>query len=362
VYLSQSGRAADAEAFLATAYPTAAPLVRSDLANVWGNALQSQARYAEAAAKYRLAIHLKPRSWSAWTNLIGVLLFTDGEEGAYRTGVRMRQVAEAAPRADQPSPDRWVNFDFLPQDWSAELADIDFDARQMAGQGTSDVVAGQSLADTAARLHDFDAAARYLLASDPRDPNIRAERLFIQGYRALEEGAPARAVPPLEAFDAILRSNTSMQDSFADDACYLGLAYGLSGQAPKAEALFARRGRWVACYSFHADTLDHAGDWPGARAAYARAVAFAPDLPFAYDRWGQALLRHGDGAGAAAEFAAAHQRGPHWADPLKHWGDALASLGQWKAAAARYAQAAKYAPNLAALRLARSRASRGSTP
>jgi tetratricopeptide (TPR) repeat protein len=356
VYLNQSGRAADAESFLATAYPTASTLVRSNLANLWGNALESQGRYAEATAKYRLAIHLNPRSWSAWTNLVGALLFTDGEEAAYRTGERMRVVAAAAPKSQRPTPDSWQNLDFLPQDWSAELADIEFDARKMAGQGTSDVIAGQSLADTAVRLHDFDAAARYLLTSDPKDPNIRAERLFVDGYHALEAGSPARAVAPLEALDAILRGDTGMQESFADDSCYLGLAYGLTGQGAKAEALFARRGRWVACYSFHADALDHSGDWPGAQAGYARAVALAPDLPFAYDRWGQALLRHGDAAGAAAKFAAAHQRGPHWADPLKHWGDALASLGQRREAAVKYAQAATYAPNWAELRLARSRA------
>ncbi|MGI9170611.1 MAG: hypothetical protein ACR2FH_10650, partial [Caulobacteraceae bacterium] len=320
VYLNQSGRAADAVAFLAGAYPTAPRAVRAELANVWGNALVSQGRYGEALAKYRLAIQLHPRMWSAWTNLIGAVLFTGGEEAALRATGWMRQAAAGAPKRDRPTPPGWENSDFLTQDWAAELADLDYDARKTGGQGTDDVIAGPSMADAAVRLHDFDAAARYLTASDPKDAFTQAERPFVEGLRALDDGAPARAIAPLEAVQAVLRANPNIKYSYIDATCYLGLAYGLTGQRVKAEAIFAGRDRWVACQAFHADTLDHAGDWVGAQGAYARAVALAPDLPFAYDRWGLALARHGDAAAAMVKFAAAHRLGPHWAEPLKHWG------------------------------------------
>ncbi|MGI8841773.1 MAG: hypothetical protein ACR2F8_13490 [Caulobacteraceae bacterium] len=350
VYLNQVGRAADAEAFAAGAYPAAPRPVQAELANVWGNALVSEGRYVEAAAKYRLAIQLDPHMWSAWTNLVGAVIFTGGEEAALRATGWMRQAAAGARGRDRPTPPGWENSDFLTQDWAAELADLDYDARKMGGQGTDDVIAGPSMADAAARLHDYDAAARYLTASDPKNAYTQAERLFIEGLRALDENVPARAVAPLEAVQTMLRAHPDLKDSFVDATCTLGLAYGLSGQSAKARALFDRRGPWVACYSFRADTLDHAGDWPAAQAAYTRAVALAPDLPFAYDRWGLALLRHGDAAGAIAKFAAAHRLGPHWAEPLKHWGDALAAEGRRREAAAKYAEALKYAPHWAALR------------
>ncbi len=108
-------------------------------------------------------------------------------------------------------------------------------------------------------------------------------------------------------------------------------------------------GRFVDCYRFHGDILDHRGDWAGAQQAYASAVAIAPDLPAGYYSWGVALARHGDLAGAAAKLTEANKRGPRWADPLKAWGDVLARQGLWKKALAKYDAALKYAPAWAAL-------------
>jgi tetratricopeptide (TPR) repeat protein len=351
VYLNQSGRAADAEAFVSAAYPTAPPADRGALANVWGNAVSAQGRYADAGALYRMAIKDDPRLWSAWSNLIGVASIIEGEEAAWRIGERMRQVARTAAQGDQPTLADWQNLDPLTQDWTAERAALDFDANRMGGQGTSDVADGPSLAEAAGRLHDWATADRYLLSSDPNDPHTKAERLFIEGYQALDAAKPAAAVQPLMAFEAMMRANVALgRDFYGDYACYLGSALGLSGKTAEAEGVFDRAGRWLSCYGFRADALDRAGDWPGAQAAYANAVASAPDLPFAYDRWGLALTRRGDLVGALAKFAQAHQRGPHWADPLKHWGDSLMMLGRRREAAERYAEAAKYAPAWADLR------------
>ncbi len=117
-------------------------------------------------------------------------------------------------------------------------------------------------------------------------------------------------------------------------------------------------GRYVDCYRFRADILDHRGDWAGARKAYAQAVAIAPDLPAAYYSWGIALARHGDLAGAVAKFSAAHDRGPGWGDPLKAWGDILARQGQWREALGKYDGALRLAPQWPALRQARNAAAR----
>jgi tetratricopeptide (TPR) repeat protein len=351
VYLNQAGRSADADAFLAQAYPTSPAADRGPLANVWGNAAAAQGRYADAAARYRLAIAADPHLWSAWSNLIGVTTNTQDEEGAWRIGRRLERLVATLAPDQRPTPADWLDYHSLTDDWMAELAGLTYDANRMSGEGTSDVADGPSLADTAARMHDWAAAERFLLASDQSDPHTKAERLFVQGYRALDDGAPAKALQGFLAFEGLKQSDAMLgHDFYGDYDCYLGLAYALAGQGSSAQAVFARAGRWVTCASFRADALDHAGDWPAALAAYDAAVQLAPDLPFAYDRWGLALLRRGDAAGAAAQFAQAHRLGPHWADPLKHWGDALTAMGQRDAAGRLYAQARAYAPAWAALR------------
>jgi tetratricopeptide (TPR) repeat protein len=126
----------------------------------------------------------------------------------------------------------------------------------------------------------------------------------------------------------------------------------------EAQAIYAAEPNTVACRAFHADGLEHRGDHVGADAAYAQAIALAPDLPFAYHRQGLTLLARGDLDAAAAKFEAAHIRGPHWADPLKGEGDVLARKGQWAAAVARYDQALKFAPAWAELHQARDMAFR----
>ncbi|HEX4096725.1 MAG TPA: tetratricopeptide repeat protein, partial [Caulobacteraceae bacterium] len=129
-----------------------------------------------------------------------------------------------------------------------------------------------------------------------------------------------------------------------------------AGRPEKADAILNATGRFVDCYRFRGDILDHRGNWPGAQKAYADAVAIAPDLPAAYYSWGVALADHGDLKGAIAELSAAHDRGPGWADPLKAWGDVLAREGQWKPALARYDAALKLAPAWAELHQARNAA------
>jgi tetratricopeptide (TPR) repeat protein len=90
-----------------------------------------------------------------------------------------------------------------------------------------------------------------------------------------------------------------------------------------------------------------------ARADYwfARAVANAPSIPFAYADWGQALLDRGNADGAIAKFTLANLKGPHFADPIEMWGEALMAKNRSDRALAKFAEAEKYAPNWGRLHL-----------
>jgi tetratricopeptide (TPR) repeat protein len=84
---------------------------------------------------------------------------------------------------------------------------------------------------------------------------------------------------------------------------------------------------------------------------YARAVALAPSLPFAYLEWAGMRVAKGDLDGAIAKFTIANQKGPHFADPLELWGEALIAKNRSDLALAKFEEADKYAPNWGRLHL-----------
>jgi len=92
-------------------------------------------------------------------------------------------------------------------------------------------------------------------------------------------------------------------------------------------------------------------NWNGAGYWFARAVALAPSIPFAYAEWGQTLMVKGDRDGAVAKFGAAHAKGPHFADPLEMWGEALIAQSRSDLAVVKFEEANKYAPNWGRLHL-----------
>jgi len=92
-------------------------------------------------------------------------------------------------------------------------------------------------------------------------------------------------------------------------------------------------------------------NWTGAGYWFARAVALAPSLPFAYADWGQMLMTKGNRDGAIAKFTIANRKGPHYADPLEMWGEALIAKNRSDLALAKFEEAAKYAPNWGGLHL-----------
>jgi tetratricopeptide (TPR) repeat protein len=84
---------------------------------------------------------------------------------------------------------------------------------------------------------------------------------------------------------------------------------------------------------------------------FARAIAQAPSIPFAYADWGAMLLHGGQYDAAIAKFELANDKGPHFADPLEMWGEALMLKNRSDLAPAKFAEAAKYAPNWGHLHL-----------
>ena len=257
-------------------------------------------------------------------------------------------------QSGQKADDFYFNYlDLMMWNLATERAAFLADMAAHGGQGSNVVQDGPLIADVAIRMHDPEAADMYLQTSTDaaKDPFAVAMTHFVHGWGALDRGDWARAAAELEPF-AVAYATPAIGLQIPGYHCWLAPAEEMAGHPDKADEALKAGGRFVDCYRFRADILDHRGDWAGAQIIYADAVALAPDLPAAWYSWGLALARHGDVAGAEAKYAAANARGPHWADPLKAWGDALAAQGRWAEAERRYAEAASYAPKWKRLRYA----------
>ena len=353
VYLTRSGRDAEAIDFARRTYPGLDAAERPYLLNVWGNALENTGASArDALPLYSEAVRLKPDDWAGYANLMNTDLLLGDEEGAWRIGEAMR--GRLRGRAARDAAHDLVNADLVSWDLLPWRDALLTDAKAHAGLGSNTSDATPDIADVDARLHDLDGAALQLSTAQARadDPSVAAMTHFVRGRIAAEAGDAARSADEMEAFAAAYVSPV-VSSNYPGYLCWVAPAEEMAGRPNKADAVLAAAGRYVDCYRFRGDILDHRGDWAGAQRAYAAAVALAPDLPAADYSWGLALARHGDAAGAAAKFAAANQRGPHWADPLKAWGDLLAREKRWPEAVAKYDEALKWAPAWTELKRAR---------
>ena len=351
-YLIDSGRNAEAVAFAKATFGTLSAADKPYVLNAWANADQNVGgKPIETAPLYEKAISLKPDFWVAYSNLMNVDMLLQNEEAAWRLGHVME--TKAGGRR-QIRPLLFQNLDYLSWNLITWRDEVLKDSEEHGGIGSSITAAAPSLADTDQRLHDVADAELQLQTAqaDASDPSVAAITHFVHGRIAAEAGDTARAAAEMEAFVAGF-ANPIVSSNYPGYTCWAAPAEEWAGHPDKADAVLKSTGRYVDCYRFEGDILDHRGDWAGAQKAYAQAVAIAPDLPAAYYSWGVALARHGDLAGAIAKISAAHDRGPGWADPLKAWGDVLARQGQWKEAVGKYEAALKLAPAWRALRQAR---------
>ena len=362
-YLMDTNRSAEAVTFIRAALPLVAnDEERARLANGLGNAYSNLLQLPAAADAYRLSrSYAKPRSqawWKVWGNLVGAEAGGRGEEAGWRAAQAMLQAAAAAPRRERPATTYLVNPAQETWDLPLMLQAILDDARENSGTGSQQTIDGPAIADIYALMHDPDRSARSLATSDPADGATKAEALFDQGYWGLDRGDAAGAVAPLQAFYAAWLADPALQYADNFQACFTGLALGLTGRIMEADAVFTRVGSWSLCHAFKGDVRAHAGDDKGARAAWAEGERLLPDLPAVPLHRGLYEFGRGELKAAEADIAAASAKAPHWADPLKAWGDVLAREGRWKEALAKYDGALNYAPAWEELHQARAIAAR----
>ena len=351
-YLTGQGRDADALAFIPGAFADAGTdSLRSKLANTWGNAFADLNQAARAVERYRLAISLDPGNWVPRMNLPVAISIAEGEEAGWRASADFLRAAAAAQHGG-PDKRQYQNAAQLMWDLPLLLAADLADSAYNAGAGTITLPDGPIIADAYGMMHDPDSAARYMAASDPADPNAKAEALLLQVYAALDRDDAAGAVAPMEAFWKDWQGSSLLQSTDQDYGCLLVLVYGLAGRVADARAVFDKAGKWNRCFAFYGYALSKAGDGEGARKIWAEGARTAPDLPFVYLYRGLAEAAAGAGAEAASDFASAHRAAPHLAEPLKAWGDVLASQGRWKAALGKYDEGLRYAPAWSALKRA----------
>lgn len=359
-YLLDSGRQDDALAFIRDSFSGLTDAERPALANLWGEALLSQNKMAEATEKYLLALSIDPHYWRAWNNLVGVLPVTAGEEAAYRAGIAMQRVASGVIFGAGPTLYDGANFAQMTMNAQAVIAGLLAD-RSVAEREGAEYDSSSWIAEQQAVLHDWAKVSQYLAESPASDVTTTYDEYALAGQQAIENDQYGRAAGLLLNADRIWKVQPTLQAFFPDFECKLGYALAAAGAPPATAWPLFRAQNYVRCRAFLADAFDLDGKWAEAEQAYRSAEAVAPSLAFAYEREGAALLRHGDSAGAIARLRIAHRLSPYWADPLKDWGDALAAEHRPGAALRRYRQALALTPHWVALREAKTALEQGAS-
>ncbi|HEY3778055.1 MAG TPA: hypothetical protein VGL35_08345 [Rhizomicrobium sp.] len=205
----------------------------------------------------------------------------------------------------------------------------------------------------AARLHDVPRARRFFadaLAAGAIDPKGAAEARYYMdagtgnGAAAKADASAARKIWMIPDGDMNRRFLETI-----DSTTYAPMVAEAEARAGRFAAAHAEIGRTprdcVRCLTVRGVIASLEGNPGAASFWYARAIAAAPSIPFAYADRGEMLLRNGDFDGAIAKFAAANSKGPHFADPLEMWGEALMQKNRSDLALAKFEEANKYAPN-----------------
>ncbi|HEX3432096.1 MAG TPA: hypothetical protein VHT03_14540 [Rhizomicrobium sp.] len=214
------------------------------------------------------------------------------------------------------------------------------------------------IADLELMQHDGSAARacvdRAELFGEPDKTGLAA----VEAAARAEVGDWAGAAAQARAGIAFNAGNPDLwlRFSYREQALQLGdllaVAEANLGDVPEARATLARTGGdCYPCLIARGDVDAIAKDWGAAEYWYAAAARRVPESPFAYNRWGAALLHRGNDDGAIAKFEEAHAKGPHFADPLELWGEALMAKNRSDLALAKFEEADKYAPHWGRLHL-----------
>ncbi len=289
-YLSNNGLRDEAIRFAQGAYATVAASEKPFVLNYWANAISGnggEGAMAEALSLYREAVRLKPDYWVGYNNIMFGLVGIGDEEGAVRVGRQMMQAAGGRP--GRASEDLYQNYDQQVWDLPAESASMIADIEASGGVGTSTAASGAEGLDVAAfeaLMHDPEAAGLRLKTTPFDEKNVAdvAARAFARALLAEEQGELKTAALQWDAYLAAYADPTVATEN-PQNICYAAVTYEKTGQPAKAQAALDAPqkavgvGTFVNCDRFRGDVLELRGDWPGAQAWFAKAVALGPAFP-----------------------------------------------------------------------------------
>ncbi len=329
---------------------------QADSYSLWSNLTRSIAGDIPLSIqRIRISLALDPKiaaahnEYAAEAHLLG---HTELELAERRATIAQRD-------SDQPKPLQGPGYVLIHNLATYRAAALlsDFGAAEAAECGATCLPNNLSAgALYAARRHDI-ATARALLvsarASGQSDPEESTDAAY---YIAMSEGNGVAAARLARAHAHTPGQSGSKAYAAAVDRVetkpMLAMALALAGDAVGARKISdATPADCYPCQIARGAAAAAARHWARADFWFAHATALAPSIPYAYNDWGEMLMRKGDFDDAIAKFTIANQKGPHFADPLEMWGEALIAKNGSDLALAKFEEAAKYAPNWGRLHL-----------
>jgi tetratricopeptide (TPR) repeat protein len=312
------------------------------------------------AAMIRRAIATRP-TLDAYTDLANAERLLQHDEDVLNIRKEAEALTARGGNADmKPSAafaDALFNKHYLALALGDNLAALDY-GRQLELTPGNDQVLFQSIEDdlqACGALHDF-ACLREIRAAAPAPSNYldasslrwseRLADILLGHFKEAEDELPIAMPRNSIIVGTVLEANSRWEYPLS------ALIRAHFGDWKGAHALIDKTpADCDMCIRFRGRIDATEGHWAGARYWFARAVAMAPSIPFAYTDWGEMLLRESKYDAAIAKFREANRKGPHFADPLEMWGEALMLKNRSDLALAKFEEANKYAPNWGRLHL-----------
>jgi tetratricopeptide (TPR) repeat protein len=313
--------------------------------------------YKSALALFERAVALQPDNPIAISDVVGNEINLDRPERALRD-LKKLQAAINHGRQQSIRPDQFPSFPKTADLFAAQLTG-DFGRALQERKQYAAILGlpsgGPGAANLQVRIHDLAAAraSNAMRQPGPQAPTAEGGRI-VAAMRIKTEAQDWTAVA----------SHAGRLDSFIKTfpksrLVALVLTSPLLAHAQARLGNFAAADAEIAktpidcdnCLRTRARIAELEGKHGRADYWFARAVKAAPDIPFAYADWGQALLGRGQPDAAIAKLKIANQKGPHFADALEGWAEALMAKNRSDLALAKFEEANKYAPKWGRLHL-----------
>ena len=366
VYLSGHGRPAEADGVLRDLALNSPPSEKPWAYALW---MYFAPDIPTAIARAQTAVALAPDNMLAEINASQAEAFAQHDEQVLAYARATMALSTAAHRNDVradavPALAATANASIAEElgDWPGAIA-IYQQMLQAPDFNNSHVSSSYMIAAAAAHMHDVTASRRYMENRTDIDmlhvPTVgqgwnatHFDFPQIQQFVSLGDWPDARKdiLRIVAAPDASKPENQAFMHSAMP--LFMALVDAKTGDTTDAWALAGKtQSDCYSCLRTRGQIAQMKKDWGGSSRWFARAVALAPSIPFAYSEWGELLMSKGDVDGAIAKFESAHEKGPHFADPLEMWGEALIRKNRSDLALAKFAEANQYAPNWGRLHL-----------